>query len=110
MGAFDEIRHLAARLATPAFRLVTAIPTIVQIEQHVRGWHLDSDDLGTCYICVQTGADSRDHLIPLGFIHKPILPNINLVTLPAHLLIIASHVHVIQIRSPSRSESSSPQY
>ena len=36
----------------------------------------------TCYICVQPGADTKDHVIPSGFFPQP-LPT-NLVTLPAH--------------------------
>jgi hypothetical protein len=36
----------------------------------------------TCYICVQGGPDSKDHVIPAGFFLQP-RPT-NLVTLPAH--------------------------
>jgi hypothetical protein len=35
-----------------------------------------------CYVCIQPGADSRDHVIPSGFFLEP-RPT-NLVTLPAH--------------------------
>jgi len=36
----------------------------------------------TCYICVKSGADSRDHIVPGGFFPPP-RPS-NLITLPAH--------------------------
>src|SRR5262249_47729355 len=36
----------------------------------------------TCYVCVEPGADTRDHIVPSGFFPPP-RPS-NLVTLPAH--------------------------